>query len=144
MPEAEASIVINRPVEDVFEFTSNYENDLLWGNAVAEAERTSEGPPRVGSTGRLVMAYLGWRFESTLEVTQYELNRLLAIKSTSGKVPYSASWAYEPVEGGTKFTYRLEVESGLFGVFGLYAREMKADLERLKTLLESEHPPGSK
>lgn len=137
MPRSEASIVINRPVSEVFEYTSNYENDLHWVEAIVEAEKTSDGPPGVGSTGRLAVTYLGWRFESNLEVTEFEPNARLSIKSTSGAVPYFSSWTFELVEGGTKFTYSLEVASGMFGVFGLYARNMQKDLARLKEILES-------
>lgn len=141
MARAEVRIDIDRPVDEVFAFTSAYENDLLWVGAVVEAEKTSDGPPGVGSTGRQVVSFLGWRFESTLEVTRYELNRELAIASTSGMVPYRASWTFEPNGNGTRFTYVLELEGGLFGVFGLYQREMRADLGRLKELLEGADAP---
>ena len=147
MPRAEASIVINRPIEEVFEFLTDPANNLLWQGGASESERTSEGPAGVGQTGRLVLTFLGRRMESTWETTEYEANRVMAYKSTSGSVGYEGRWTLEPVEGGTRYTYVLDTESGLGGVFGrladplvgrLYQRQMQADLGNLKELLEAQ------
>ena len=137
MPTNEVEILIERPVAEVSAFTVNIANDLRWVGAVVEAEQTSEGAPGVGTTGRIVVSHLGWRFEAYLEVTEYEPDRAFAVKSTLGLLPFEATWRFEPVADGTKFTYALTAPAGLFGVFGLYRRQMEADVASLKELLEN-------
>ena len=142
MPTNKVEILIERPVEEVSAFTVEIANDLRWVGPVVEAEQTSEGPPGVGTTARVVVSHLGWRFEANLEVTEYEPNRAFAVKSTSGLLPSEANWRFEPVAGGTKFTYAVTARAGLFGVFGLYRRRMAADVASLKRLLESGSADG--
>ena len=44
MPKIEMSIVINRPVEEVFAFLSDFENNPKWQATSVEARKISEGP----------------------------------------------------------------------------------------------------
>ena len=55
----ETSVVINRPIEVVFTYVSNYENSLDWMAHVVEAETTPKGPVGVGTTFLLVAQLLG-------------------------------------------------------------------------------------
>lgn len=114
---------------------------------VSEAERTDEGPRGVGNAGRVVLTFLGRRMDSTWETTEYEPNRVNAYKSISSPVAYEGRWTFESVAVGTWFAYVLDTESGLGGVFGrladplvarLYQRQLQADLENLKELLEAQ------
>ena len=50
MVKIEVSAVIDRPVEDVFAFMSNPENDPQWQSDTAETKITSQGPMGVGTT----------------------------------------------------------------------------------------------
>lgn len=138
MPRGQVSVLINRPVEEVFAFTTSLENNMRWVSAAIDSGQTSEGPARVGTSGWLVLKFLGWTIESTLEITELEWNKKATVKSTSGTVPYEATWTYEPVEGGTEFTFALEIAGGLFGIFGLYKRRMQSDLTVLKELVEDQ------
>jgi hypothetical protein len=47
---SEESIVIERPVPEVFAFVSNTTNDPLWHTTVVEGHQTSEGPVGLGTT----------------------------------------------------------------------------------------------
>ena len=75
MVKIETSMVINRPIEEVFAFLTNPENDLVWRSGVLESEQTSDGPMGVGTTARSVEQFLGRRIESTVEFTAYEPNK---------------------------------------------------------------------
>ena len=144
MPRVESSIVINRPPEEVFAFLSDKDNDPLWQSGVVEASKTSEGPWAVGSTGRNVNRFLGRQIESTWEITEYELNKKVSFKSTSGPMPYQGSWTLEPVENGTRYTVVFYAEiGGLFKlaeplVLGMAKRQMETDLGNVKDLLEAQ------
>lgn len=138
MPINEVDIFIAKPIVEVSEFVTRIENNLRWVGAVVEAEQISEGEPRLGTAGRLKVSHLGWRFEVDIEVTEYDPERTFAIKSTSGLVPFKVIWEFAAEASGTKFSYVMELASGMFGIFGMYKRQMQADASVLKELLENE------
>ncbi len=144
MARLESSVTINRPVEEVFAFLSNYENDPKWSSATVEATKTSEGPIGVGTTWRSVSEFLGRRSESELEYIEYELNRKIAIKQISGPYPHTFQVTLDLVEGGTKVNFVGEFEFG--GFFGRIAaplfmriakRQLEAGFVKLKRLMEA-------
>jgi uncharacterized membrane protein len=143
MAKVEASVVINRPVEEVFAFMSDVKNWLKWQSGMLEAEQSSEGPVGVGSTSRGVNQFLGRRMEWTSEITAYELNKKMEQKIKAGPMLIEQSVKLEPVEGGTKLTLGGEGESG--GFFKLaeplvnrqMEKEMEGNISRLKDILEA-------
>ena len=143
MITVEHSAVIDRPVEEVFEFTTNVENSPQWQTWAQEAKVTSEGPLGVGARYTYVARFLGRRIESSGEVTAYEPNKRYAWRVTSGPVPAEADSTLETVEGGTKITIKGQGEPG--GFFRLaepitermVKRQVGTDLDNLKDLLES-------
>ena len=144
MAKLEAGITINRPVEEVFAFTSNPENEPLWRSELLEMEQTSEGPIGVGTTYREVMQFLGRRIESTAEITKYEPNNMIAMKSTSGPLAFELTGTYQPVEDGTELTFEVEAEVGGFFrvaeplVARMGKRQMETQLANIKDLLEAQ------
>ena len=54
MISTQVSIVINRPLEEVFAYLSDLENNMNWRAGMIEAKKTSAGPIGVGTTYRLV------------------------------------------------------------------------------------------
>lgn len=149
MTKMEMSIVINRPVEEVFEFVTNPENEPLYRSGLLESEITSEGPYGVGTTTREVSQFLGRRIETTAIITEYEPNRKIALKTTSGPIPFNLSQTFEPVGGGTKVTTALEGEVGGFFklaepvVVRMGKRQAEAELANLKDLLETQARSGA-
>ena len=144
----EESVRINRPVEEVFSFTSKAENFPKWAATVVEVHR--EGAPKGGGSVRegerftLVQQALGRRFEAPFEVIAYEPDRRYAHRGTEGHpVSVTMIFTYEPLSSdGTRFTPRIEAEpGGFFGLVGpvlerVIRRQMRSNLERLKELLE--------
>jgi len=106
----EVSIVINRPLEEVFAFLSNLENNLKWRPGQIEAKKTSAGPIGVGTTYRTINNVLGLRIEGEAEVTEYVPNRQYTSKSKSGYFPFVARRIFEPVEEGTRVSFVFEGE----------------------------------
>ena len=144
MVKVETSIVINRPVGEVFEYVSNPENNPQYESAVIEAKKTSAGPMSVGSTWREVRQFMGRRIESINEVTEYQPNKKIAFKTKSGPIPAEGSYTFEAVDGKTKLTVIGQGETGGFFKIAdpLVARMVKRDLEtasaNLKDLLEAQ------
>jgi uncharacterized membrane protein len=144
MRRVEASVVINRPIDEVFEFATNPENDSVWQSGVLESGQVSEGPLGVGATTREVRKLLGRQMESVAEVIEYERNATIGFKSTSGPVQYKAWYTFESAPGGTRLTLVGEADTGGFFklaeglVMRAFQREMQGGLATLKDILEGQ------
>jgi uncharacterized membrane protein len=149
--KVEESIHIRRSPEDVFAFFDIRSNDKRWMASVIESEwldsHTSTG---VGRRGRMVMRVMGQR-EFADEVVGYEPGRLVAHRSVSGPIVIRTACIAEPSGDGCRVTVTYEPECLPGGVLGrLVAPAMsavvrhsyRADLGRLKSLLEAETPAG--
>jgi uncharacterized membrane protein len=143
MAKVEVSVVINRPIEEVFAFAANIENNAQWQSGVLEARVTSEGSIGVGTTYRYVTQLLGRRIEADGEVTGYEPNRKYSFKSTSGPFPIEGGLTCEAAEGGAKVTLAVEADIGGFFkmaeplVVRTIKRQFEADVGNLKDILEA-------
>ena len=143
MGKAEVSITINRSVEDVFAVLSNFEHNAKWSSATIEDKITSPGPIGVGSTARLASKFLGRRFENDAEITEFEPNRRVAMRSTSGPVQVLGTLTVESVGGGTRVNTTFEVKPGGFFklaeplVTRMAKRQFESDLANLKDLMEA-------
>jgi uncharacterized membrane protein len=144
MIKIESSVQINRPVEDVFAFVTDIEKLPLWAGPVTEAKQTSEGPIGVGTTQIQSAQFLGRQMETTQEVTEYELNKKLSTKSTSGPLPLEIHYIFEPVGEGTKITLEADLDAGGFFkvaeplVGRMLNRQTASDAQTLKDLLETQ------
>jgi len=148
------SVGINRPVAEVFSYTSNPEDFPQWAATVREVRQDApgEGGPlnREGEKFTAMQQALGRRFEAPFEVIDYEPNLRYAHRSREGHpVPVTMDFTYEPVSSeGTRFTPRIEAEpGGFFGLVGpvlerVIRRQMRSNLERLKDLLEGREAGG--
>jgi carbon monoxide dehydrogenase subunit G len=149
MTKIERSIVIDRPVDEVWAFVHDTTKDALWQTTLTESEKLTDGPMRVGTRVREVRHFLGLRIEVAWEVTEYEPYRKSAIRGVSGPIPLTGGYRLEPVAAGTRFTVRGELDAhGLFKlaepVFArITRRELEANLGHLKDLLETDATAGS-
>jgi len=140
MPEAENETTIARPVEDVFQFLANAENDAKWRSSVAEISKVSGNGVGTqyrqslkGPTGRPV--------DADFEITELEPSRLIAFRTTSGPVRPVGRYELASDGAGTRVRFTLQAElSGLKRaaspiVQKSIAKEV-AQLENLKRVLE--------
>jgi uncharacterized membrane protein len=143
----EESVEINRPIEEVFSYTSNAENFPEWAATVVEVrqeEARGRDSLREGVRFTLVQRALGRRFEAPFEVTDYEPNRRYAHRGMEGHpVPVTMIFTCKPLSSdGTRFTLRIEAEpGGFFGLIGpvlerAIRHQMRTNLKTLKALLE--------
>ncbi len=148
MARAEASVVINRPIEEVFAYVDDIGNVSQWQSYVLEAEQTSEGPKGVGTSERGVMQFLGRRIEFTVEITEYEPNSKIKDKVTAGPMAVEHTITLDRVERGTRVTIVAEGETGGFfalaeGIVSrMFQRDLQANLAKLKEILEAEAEGG--
>ena len=142
MINVQHSVVINRPVEEVFDFVSNVENIVRWQTGALECSPISQGPSVVGAKSRYVREVLGNRVETIMEVTEYDHNRKMGFKADA-PIPIESSYSFETVEGGARFTFAVQSEpTGMFKLAeGMITRTVQKQIEddcnKLKDLLES-------
>jgi uncharacterized protein YndB with AHSA1/START domain len=142
MKPEEQSIVIDRPIAEVFAFVTDQRNTPGWQAGLVEARPLTEGPLGVGSGYALVRKFMGRRMEATNEYTEFVTDRFVAFRTLSGP-ELQASYQFEPVAEGTKVTSRVLLR--IPGVMRLMEplvgrslrREMQIALPALKALLES-------
>ena len=141
MIKVEHSVLIHRPVQEVFDFVTAEGNYARWQAGVTDV---IEGGPRnmVGSSFTEVRKFMGQELRTTLELTAFESNAKWAAKVIKGPVPYEVTVTYEASNGGTKMTTRVEGEpKGFFKLAeGMVASQLEKSLaedgQRLKEILE--------
>lgn len=145
MFEYEYSIVIERPVEEVFEYMQDIDREPEWQPNLLEAEQTPEGVPAVGTRRRYVGQFMGQRFENIYINTAYEPPHRIAYRTaaqSSTRAVGEVTW--QAVAGGTRVTMRVEADLGgplkflpRTLIVSLARRELGASLARVKALLEA-------
>lgn len=142
MITVEKSIHINKPVEEVFAYTSNYENATDWQGGVESVEVEGDAN-MVGGKYTEVRKFLGREMKTTLVITEFERNARWAAKALSGPVPYEVTTTFKSVDGGTHLTTHIEGEpSGFFklaqgAVQSQLDKSLEEDMQRLKEKVEA-------
>ena len=144
----EQSVIIHCARENVFAFLEHRANDAVWMKTVTESEWLDQGTSlRVGRRGRMVMKVLGWRTEFVDEVIEYVPGHRIGHRTIEGPLPLITACICESAEGGCRATVVAELERIPGGPLGRLAmalfepmlrRGFKADLSRLKALLEQD------
>lgn len=144
MPTVEQSVFIARPVQAVWDFVHTAPNWPSWESSALECNQVTDGPPGVGTRWVGAARVLGRRMDWATEFTEYDPLTLSVSKSIEGVMCFTATRKFEAVDGGTLFTYRVDSESGLGGVFGkiadpfiakVFSRTLRASLDNLADLL---------
>ena len=109
MPEAEHSITVARPIEEVFAFLADAENDPRWRTAVLDIARVEgEG---VGARYRQgVKGPMGRRITADYEITVFEPDRRLEFQTVEGPARPHGRYDFEDADGGTRLTFALDAE----------------------------------
>jgi uncharacterized protein YndB with AHSA1/START domain len=137
----ENTVMIARPIEDVFAFLSDLENVPKWNYAIVETRKVSEGPAGVGTVYHQVRSVPS-RSEERLEITTYDPPRQLAIRGQLGPFASRLLYALDTTPEGTRITNTVEIERhGPGRLLGRVAvprvrDAVAANLGRLKELLE--------
>ncbi|ADJ29764.1 SRPBCC family protein [Nitrosococcus watsonii] len=110
MISAQSSIVIARPIDDVFQFISVdfFSNYPKWSPEVIELEQLSDGPVGEGTLGRQVRKDQGRRTESTFRVTRFEPNRCFCCEGTA-QTPFRVIYDFASLEQTTRISFTFEL-----------------------------------
>ena len=121
---AESRVVIQRPIEEVFAFLSDWANYARWEADVIETGQVSEGPMGVGTIVRDVRKSMGRRIETLSRVTHYEPHSKIAVQSTSGSMPFEwratlTDWIYPQIAQMAQISDRCLCNLWMTTVLGL-------------------------
>ena len=141
MATFENTVMIGRPIEEVFGFLSDFENVPKWNYAISDTHKISEGPVGVGTMYQQVRSVPS-PSEEHFEVTVHNPPRHLEIRGQLGPFPSRLSYVLDAVPEGTRVTNTVELE--LRGPGRLLGRiavprvrdAVAANLQKLKELLE--------
>jgi carbon monoxide dehydrogenase subunit G len=139
--QMEHTVVIQRPPSEVFAYLTDVSKLPEWQTSASEA--TVEGEMRLGAHVHEVRSMLGKRAESTLEVSEFEPDRKFSLRVVSGPLPFEVRHTLTEDDGGTRLDWVGEADTSKFPRFavrmvaGAVEAQFKADLERLKSLLEA-------
>ncbi len=144
MTEAESSVLIKRPVTDVFDFVTDTRNEPQWHTDVLQAEPISDGPTDTGTRFRWLMNFMGTT-EVVMRVARFERNHIEELEAENavmGLKP-TITFLFEAAPQGTKFTRKISMTSGSGSrvVDPLRLEQIEKSngrfVENLKRLLES-------
>ena len=117
MINVEKSIIIQRPVEEVFNYVSNLTHSAEWQSGLTEVRQITEQPLGVGTRYALVRTFIGRKMEANNEITEFTPGVKVAFKTISGPIPLEASYQFEPAEMGTKLTSKIEMQPNIMSHF---------------------------
>ena len=140
------SIIIDRPVEEVWRFVSDPGNDPKWYQGTMEVRQRSEGPLAVGTMFEAVVHYRGRSLMFGTRCAVLNPNNDVMWEFNAGPTKGSTdSWRMEPIdEKSTRLTRVFDMRvSGMWRVIQpLVARGTKraheAEIHNVKRILEGE------
>lgn len=148
MEPFEGSIVITRPIEEVFQKATDIANHVHWTTGLEEARLTSPGPIQAGSTYVYKTVMMGFRLDTVGEIVEYLVPTIYKWKSIKGPFPLLGGMNFEVVPQGTKVTQYTDADPD--GFFKLAApvllsnarKQVGENLSKMKDWIEKGSSPG--
>ena len=145
MPTIKESIVIDRSREDIRAFLKQPELTPMWQSNLVEYAQIDEGDPGKGTRHRGVVRVAGRRVEWTSEITEWDPVDFYEFRSLESPFEWRIRYDFEEEGDGTRLLFDQEIAEvgGFFGkladtlVTRMYTRDVRANLETLRDLLES-------
>ena len=138
-----ADLKVNRPVEKVFAWLTNAENQGKFDKSSLEMESLTPGPWRAGSQFRELRDLGGRKTIVLSEVSELESNRRFVIRSRTGP-DWLGVWNFEPEGMATRlhWTGQLTMKGFARLLEPLIGRQMRSQIgqqfAQLPSLIESE------
>jgi uncharacterized membrane protein len=139
--EVEHTLVVERPVEQVFDYLTDVARLPEWQESAERVEL--EEAVREGARFREVRSFMGRRATSTLEVTEHDRPKRFSLHVVDGPITYAVEHALEDLGVRTKVTFigRGELKRVPRLMRGtvrrMVERQFVKDLEAFKRVLEA-------
>jgi len=137
----EATVLIHRPIEQVFDFLANGENDKKFSPRVLEIAKTTDGPIGTGTVYSSTVKDAGIKTEREFELVEFERPTRLRWRELSNApvvVPHGG-YDLEPEAEGTKVTLFNELEGRGIGklIVGFAARSARKGADDMVTSIKA-------
>jgi uncharacterized protein YndB with AHSA1/START domain len=148
----EGTTVIDRPIEGVFAFLADGENDPKFSPRVLEIRKTTDGPPGVGTIYASTVKDAGMKTQREFELTEFEAPTRIrwAERSKNAVTASEGGYDLEPAgDGQTRVTIHNVLEGHGFGklIVGLALRSARKGADdfagAIKAAVEREVPAPS-
>ena len=97
----EATVVIDRPIEEVFAFLADGENDPKFSPRVVEIAKTTEGPPGVGTVYASTVKDAGMTTKREFRLTAFEPPTRIRWAEVSKYLVTATQGGYDLVRDGS-------------------------------------------
>jgi hypothetical protein len=147
MARVTGEILINRPVETVFDYVADQRNELAYNPRMVRSEKITGGPIGVGTRFRASARSGRQAMELLIEITQYDRPRRLGSQTTMSSPDVNGGLTFEPVDGATRMSWSWEVSpKGPLRLLGplvarLGRRQEQTIWTGLKARVEGPDPP---
>jgi Polyketide cyclase / dehydrase and lipid transport len=148
MLHIQGEIVINRPVEEVFDFVADERNEPRYNSQMRRAEQITRGPIGAGTRFRAEMVSMGRPVEMVIEFTAYQRPRRLLSSTHMSAMDTLGGLTFDPVPGGTRMRWSWGLRArGVLKLMGPMVVRMGRRQEQriwtgLKHLLEEQKTPA--
>ncbi|MCA9717263.1 MAG: SRPBCC family protein [Myxococcales bacterium] len=135
------SVIIHRPLEEVFAFVTDLRNETRWQPDIRAV--TLLEPIAAGATFIEERVTFGCRFTWRFRVTRFDAPHAIAIETLAGAAPYRGAREFTAVPGGTRVTETGELRLPLAlrpfraPLSRLSQRPLRQAYARLKAMLEA-------
>ena len=102
----EATVVVDRPIEEVFAFLADGENDPKFSPRVLEIAKTTDGPPGVGTVYASTVKDAGMKTKRQFELTEFAPPTRIRWREISKNAVTASEGGYDlaPEGDGTRVT----------------------------------------
>ena len=117
MARIEGVIIINRPVETVFDFVADERNEPRYNPSMLHAEKVSDGPIGLGTRFRAETNSMGRTSEMIIEFTTYDRPKVLVSSTRLSSMDIQGSLTFDVIDNGTRMRWSWDLKPR--GVFSL-------------------------
>ncbi|TKC16855.1 SRPBCC family protein [Robertmurraya kyonggiensis] len=150
MADFQSSIIIHKPVKEVFDYLLTLENIPEIMPNVVRLEKLSEGSIGKGTKLLETRSIRGREAKAEIEITEFEPNRNYTTKSVAGNITIIYKYFLDEIEEGTQVRFEANVViKGLFSFFsrralvkileqedGYLLQYLKEELEKRETVTQ--------
>ena len=105
--DVSSEVIIQRPREEVAEYSSNPDNAPTWYVNIKTVEWKTARSVAVGSRIAFVAHFLGRRMAYTYEIVEFIPGERLVMRTADGPFPMETTYTWQPVAPGrTRMTLR--------------------------------------
>jgi carbon monoxide dehydrogenase subunit G len=136
------TIVVARPLDEVFAFMSDFTHVPEWESTTESVEITTAGPTRAGTTGVQVRRIAHVHMSAPFEVVAYDPAGHMTIHSKTGTAEVTGTFDCREVPDGTEVRVAMQLKLGLRlrlaepVIRVAVEHEARVNVQRLKLLLE--------